>query len=131
MRGYTKNCNRGSRPIFWYQTMNNKNPDNLFIEIPPTQHSPYQDRVPSALNPMGEIYLRARVLRTLGGGNVRWWVLISGWLMFGGGFLAIAWIMISTQSYASIFQLAITAIPLVSLWRGTAKKLAQRRRGHR
>ena len=111
--------------------MNNKNPDNLFIEVPPTRHSPYQDRVPSALDPMGEIYLRARVLRTLGGGNVRWWVLISGWLLFGGGFLAFAWIIISTQSYASIFPLAITAIPLVSLWRGTAKKLARRHRRHR
>jgi hypothetical protein len=124
-------CNRFSRTILWNQTMNNKNPDNLFIEIPATRHSPYQDRVPSALDPMGEIYLRARVLRTLGGGNVRWWVLISGWLLFGGGFLAFAGIIMSTQSYALIFSLAITAIPLVPLWPGTAKKLARQHRGHR
>jgi hypothetical protein len=107
---------------------NNKNPDNLFIEVPPTQHSPYPDRVPSATDPMGEIYLRARMLRTLGGGNIRWWVLISGWLMFGGIFFAIAWIVLSTQSYSFLFPLAIAAIPLVSLWRGTAKKLARRHR---
>lgn len=124
-------CNQFSRSILWYQMMNNKNPDNLLIEVPPTRHSPYQDRIPSALDPMGEIYLRARVLRTLGGGNVRWWVLVSGWLLFGGGFLAIAWIIISTQSHALIFSLAIAAIPLVSLWRGTTKKLARQGGGNR
>jgi hypothetical protein len=107
---------------------NKKNPDNLFIEVPPTRHYPYPDLIPSALDPMGEIYVRARALRTLGGGNVRWWVLISGWLIFGGGFLLFALMILSTQSYFSLLVLVILAIPLVPLWRGTAKKLARRNR---
>jgi hypothetical protein len=103
----------------------------LFIEVPPTHQYPYQDRVPAALNPMGEIYIRARVLRTLGSGNVRWWVLISGWIMFGGISLLLAAIILARQSYALIFPLAVAAIPLVSVCKGTAKKLTQSNRRSR
>ena len=100
--------------------------DEIFIEVPSTPHYPYPERIPSASDPMGEIQIRGRALRTLGGGNVRWWVLISGWLMFGAIFLATASIAIFAQSYMLIFPLAITAIPLFPLWRGTAKKIARR-----
>jgi hypothetical protein len=111
--------------------MNNKtdrSPDEIFIEVPSTPHYPYPERIPSAADPMGEIHIRGRALRTLGSGNVRWWVLISGWLMFGTIFLITAAIAIGSLSYVLIFPLAITAIPLFPLWRGTMVKLA---RSHR
>jgi hypothetical protein len=103
----------------------------LFIEVPPTHQYPYQDRIPAALYPMGEIYIRARVLRTLGSGNVRWWVLISGWIIFGGISLLLAAIILARQSYALIFPLAVAGIPLVSVCKGTAKKLTQSNRRSR
>jgi hypothetical protein len=109
--------------------MNNKTdrePDEIYIEVPPTSHYPYPERIPSASDPMGSIYVRGRALRTLGGGNVRWWVLISGWLMFGTIFLSVASIALFSPSYILILPLVITALPLFPLWRGTAKKLAQR-----
>jgi hypothetical protein len=105
-----------------------REPKEIFIEVPSTPHYPYPERIPSASDPMGEIYIRGRALRTLGGGNVRWWVLISGWLMFGTLFLATVALILSSQSYALIFLLLITAIPLFPLWRGTATKLARRAR---
>jgi hypothetical protein len=109
-----------------------KNPDRdkLIVKLPPKRPSPYQslqptsypDKVPAALDPMGSIYLRARTLRTLGEGQVRWWVLIAGWLIFGGGFLLFLTIMIVGSSYTLLLPLGISAIPLVSLWKGTTKK---------
>jgi hypothetical protein len=106
--------------------MNNKNPDKLFIEVLSTQRSPYQDLIPSASDPMGEIQIRGRALRALGGGNVRWWVLISGWLIFGGLFLSTALVIISTHSYVLIGALAIAAIPLVPMWKGTIRKFVRK-----
>jgi hypothetical protein len=109
--------------------MNNKTDrDRIFIEVPSTPHYPYPERIPSASDPMGSIYIRGRALRTLGGGNVRWWVLISGWLIFGTIFLTCAWTLLFSSFYPLIFPLAITAIPLFPLWRGTAKKLSERHR---
>ncbi len=105
-----------------------REPQEIFIEVPSTPHYPYPERIPSAADPMGEIQIRGRALRTLGGGNVRWWVLISGWLMFGTTFLATIAIVLFSQSYALIFLLAITAIPLFPLWKGTATKLSRRDR---
>ena len=111
--------------------MNNKpdrEPNEIFIEVPSTPHYPYPERIPSASDPMGEIQIRGRALRTLGDGNVRWWVLISGWLMFGTVFLATVLVVLFSPSSVLIFPLAIAAIPLFPLWRGTAKKLARRSR---
>jgi hypothetical protein len=57
--------------------------DQLFVEVPAEQKSPYQERIPSGYDPMGEIYLRGRAYRSLSGGTIPWWVLISGWIIFG------------------------------------------------
>jgi len=105
-----------------------REPNEIFIEVPSTPHYPYPEIIPSASDPMGEIQIRGHALRTLGGGNVRWWVLISGWLMFGTIFLVTVSLVLFSQSYVLIFPLAIAAIPLFPLWRGTAKKLARQSR---
>jgi hypothetical protein len=102
-----------------------RQPQEIFIEVPPTPHYPYPERIPSASDPMGEIQIRGRALRTLGGGNVRWWVLVSGWLIFGTIFLITALVVIFSQSFLLILPLAIAAIPLFPLWKGTAKKMAR------
>jgi hypothetical protein len=104
-----------------------REPDQIYIQVPLTPHYPYPERIPSASDPIGSIHVRGRAFRTLGGGNVRWWVLISGWLMFGSIFLSVASIALFSPSYGLILPLAITLLPLFPLWRGTANKLVQRR----
>jgi hypothetical protein len=112
--------------------------DKLIVNLPARRPSPYDnpassssDRVPSGFDPMGEIQLRGRILRTLSEGNVRWWIMIAGWVIFGGGFLLMLLIVIESQLYPLIVPLAIAAIPLVALWKGTARKLARSRQQNR
>ncbi len=105
--------------------------DRVFIEVPPAPPSPYPPRVPSASDPMGEIYARGIAMRALGSGNVHWWVLISGWVIYGSIFLLFVSIAISMPSYGLIFPLALVSIPLIPLWKGTAKKLALGKRKSR
>jgi len=95
--------------------------DHLFVEIPADQPSPYQEKIPSGYDPMGEIYLRGRASRTVAGGRVAWWILISGWVM-----LALFWLMSAMAiPVAQLWQiLIVTVIPLMILWRGTAAKIA-------
>jgi hypothetical protein len=106
----------------------NRERDEIFIEVQSTPHYPYPERIPSSSDPMGEIYTEGIMLRSLGSGNVKWWVLISGWVFYGLIFLAFVSIAISSQSYVLIFSTVIIAIPLVPIWRGTAKKLSKRHR---
>jgi hypothetical protein len=112
--------------------------DKLIVNLPTRRPSPYDnpapaplDRVPSGFDPMGEIQLRGRILRTLSEGHVRWWIIVAGWLIFGGGFLLTFLVMIESQFYPLIVPLAVAAIPLVALWKGTTRKLARSRQQNR
>jgi hypothetical protein len=42
----------------------------IVVEVPATPKSPYQDRIPSGYDPMGEIHLRGRAFRGLAGGRI-------------------------------------------------------------
>ena len=42
--------------------------EHLVVEILVDQPSPYQERIPSGYDPMGEIYLRGRASRTIADG---------------------------------------------------------------
>jgi hypothetical protein len=99
--------------------------DELFVEVPAEQKSPYQERIPSGYDPMGEIYLRGRAYRNLSGGTIPWWVLISGWLIFGSPVLLILIAAITSQSLDLLLPLVFAAIPLLILWRGTLSKLSR------
>ena len=98
--------------------------DRLFVEVPAEQKPPYQERIPSGYDPMGEIYLRGRAYRSLSGGTIPWWVLISGWLIFGAPALMVLIAAIASPSFIMLPALAFAAIPLLILWRGTLAKLS-------
>ena len=98
--------------------------DRLFVEIPAEQKSPHQERIPSGYDPMGEIYLRGRAYRSLSGGTIPWWVLISGWIIFGLPVLLMLIAAITSLSLSLLLPLAFAAIPLLILWRGTLAKLS-------
>lgn len=98
--------------------------DQIFVEVPTDQLSPYHERIPSGYDPMGEIYLRGRAFSSLSGGRIPWWVLISGWLIFGGSALLILIAAITSQSLTGLLPLAFAVIPVLILWRGTLSKLS-------
>lgn len=64
------------------------------IEIPAQSSFSQQEQLPSGNDPMGRVYLEGRLYRGLAGGRIPWWVLISGWVIFGS---------ISLSTFAAIF----------------------------
>jgi hypothetical protein len=106
--------------------------DRIVVEVPAEQKSPYQERIPSGYEPMGEIYLRGRAFRGLAGGRIRWWVLISGWILFGGLAMLTLITAIASASFGALPVLIILAIPIIILWRGTTTKLStEKHKGRR
>jgi hypothetical protein len=114
---------------------NNDEPENFFVqdsnftrdkikvEIPAPEEPTYQQRIPSGYDPMGEIYLRGRAMRSMSSGRIPWWVLISGWVLFGGLFLLLVSTAITSISLALIPGLIISGISLLIVLRGTVAKL--------
>ena len=98
--------------------------DRLFVEVPAEQKSPHQERIPSGYDPMGEIYLRGRAYRSLSGGTIPWWVLITSWIIFGLPVLLMLITAIASQSVSLLLLVAFAAIPLLIPWRGTLAKLS-------
>lgn len=102
--------------------------DNLSIGIPAQQSHVQPDRIPSGYDPMGEIQLRGQASRSLASGQVPGWVLITGWILFGGLALIMTYVAIKTSSLTAWFFWAIALIPLFIMWKGTQAKAANRRR---
>lgn len=100
--------------------------DQLSIEIPaePPLHS---EVVPSGLDPMSRIEMRGQAYRGLAGGQPPWWILISGWFVFGFFAAVAAHAAIQNSSLALWILLVIAVIPLLILARGTIAKLATSR----
>ncbi len=115
------NRNEDNQPFFDEDSLKQ---DKIFVEVPPEQNSPYDDKIPSGYDPMGEVYLRGRAFRGMSGGRTPWWVLITGWIIFGGLALVIISTAIASQSFALIFPLAFVSIFILILIRGTAAKLS-------
>ncbi|QSJ17467.1 hypothetical protein JYQ62_00815 [Nostoc sp. UHCC 0702] len=122
------NENEEDKQFFGDENLGN---DKLYIEIPAEQQPPYQERIPSGYDPMQEIYLRGRAFRSLSGGRIPWWVLISGWLIFGGLALLMLITAIASQSFTLLLPLAFASIPVLILWRGTLAKLSTTKRRRR
>ncbi|WP_414577761.1 hypothetical protein [Anabaena sp. CCY 9402-a] len=106
----------------------NFNSDKIRIEVPAQREPVYHERIPSAYDPMGEIYVRGRAMRTMSSGTMPWWVLIAGWILFGGLFLLVVSISISSISLAIIPSLIIAVIPISIVFRGTLAKLSAKKR---
>jgi len=98
--------------------------EKIVVEVPADPKPPYQERIPSGYDPMGEIYLRGRASRNLAGGRSPWWVLISGWIIFGGLALLILIPAITSAAFELLPVLLMVSIPLIILWRGTTAKLS-------
>ncbi|MGF1499752.1 MAG: hypothetical protein ACFB8W_23440 [Elainellaceae cyanobacterium] len=107
------------------------NEDELVVELPASPPSPYQERIPSGYDPMGEIYLRGRAYQGLARGSIPWWVLISGWVVFGGTSLFVLFIVFTAGSLSSLPLLLFPAALIAILWRGTSAKLAVGKRSRR
>ncbi|UBF30310.1 hypothetical protein K9N68_34415 (plasmid) [Kovacikia minuta CCNUW1] len=102
--------------------------DKLSIEVPAEQRPVQHDRIPSGYDPMGEIHLRGRVSQGLAGGRIPWWVLIAGWIIFGGTALLMLYAAVTSSTATVWLMFAIAVIPLVLLWKGTTAKLSKKRR---
>jgi hypothetical protein len=97
--------------------------DRLFVEIPAETKTPYPEKVPSGYDPIQSIRLEGRAFRGLAGGRIPWWVLITGWVLFGG----LALLAIGAGFSAHRPLLFFNGILIVILWRGTAAKLLAER----
>lgn len=100
--------------------------DKLSIEIPAAQPV-HPERIASGFDPMGEIQLRGQAYRGLAGGQIPWWILISGWAIFGCIAAVLLHAAIKSASLTIWILFIIMAIPLFILGRGTAAKLTRRR----
>ncbi|MCF4969534.1 hypothetical protein [Nostoc sp. CMAA1605] len=120
-----------NKPEDFFGEDSNFNSDNIRVEIPAQREPGYYDRIPSAYDPMGEIYARGRAMRTMSSGTMPWWVLITGWFLFGGLFLLIIFAGISSMSWGIIPSLIITLIPVLIVFRGTMAKLSATKRTRR
>jgi len=98
--------------------------ERIVVEVPAAPKPPYQEKIPSGYDPMGEIYLRGRAFRGLSGGRIPWWVLISGWIIFGGLALLILITAIASAAFELLLALISISIFLIILWRGTIAKLS-------
>lgn len=102
--------------------------DDLRVGIPSERPWPGSDRVPTGYDPMGHVYLQGRAYRRLAAGTMPWWVLITGWVVFGGSTFVLLWVSLSAGSWGSLLTLALAIAPLIVLWRGTRAKMRRRRR---
>jgi hypothetical protein len=115
----------------YFGQSSNFDSDKIKVEIPALREPMYQQKIPSGYDPMGEIYLRGRAMRNLSSGTMPWWVLISGWVLFGGLFFLVLGIAISSISLALILPLIICGVPVLIVLRGTLAKLSTKKRSRR
>jgi hypothetical protein len=101
-------------------------PAQLFTDVPPPL-PPSVEKAPSGHTPMGQITLEGQAYRSLSGGKMPWWVIISAWIIFGLPCLAITIIAATSGDLTLLVMLAFPAIILMVLWRGTQAKIASQR----
>lgn len=104
--------------------------NDLVVELPAQPSSPYPERIPLGYDPMGDIHLRGRAMRGLAGGRIPWWILISGWILFGVPTLFLLSELIR-GNLAALPALLMFGIFIMILWRGTAAKRTGRKRRQR
>lgn len=110
----------------------------IVYEVPSEIEIPHQEKIPLGYDPMSEIQLRGRAYRGLSGGRTSWWVLITGWFIFGIIFFGVLIPAIATLISGSWIVL-VSVLPalllvfvfLVIMWRGTSAKLSARNNQNR
>ncbi len=95
----------------------------LFVEIPPPL-PPVIEKTPTGFSPMERIELEGQAYRGLASGHIPWWVMISGWVIFGLPCVA-ALIMAVVMGELGILGVVAPFIVIFwIMWRGTQAKLA-------
>ena len=110
------------------QFLPDRKSENLSFDAPIKEQPVVHDRIPSGLDPMGQIRLEGRAYKSLGSGRIPWWVIVSGWIFFGipAALTIYLYTIAISLSWTSIPVLAIAAISLLILWKGTKAKLSHR-----
>ncbi|MBW4574598.1 MAG: hypothetical protein KME08_04875 [Aphanothece sp. CMT-3BRIN-NPC111] len=122
----------------------------ISYDIPAEQKLPFQEKLPSGYDPMGEIYLEGRAYSNISEGNSKWWIIISSWIIFGLPNLYVFFWSLSEliRGVKIIFTVGFTArmffiVALVSfvlfcsssflalLGKGTVRKLYKKRKKNR
>lgn len=101
--------------------------DKVSVDIPAEQSSTYVEKIPSAYNPVGEIYSEGRAMRGMSTGAMPLWVLLTGWALFGGFFFLLLGVAISSSSLFFLPSLLLALIPLLIVIRGTKAKLSNKK----
>lgn len=115
--------NKDNRDFF---DESNKPQDKLSVDIPAVPKYTCVENIPSAHDPIGEIYSTGRAMRGMSSG-MPWWVLLTGWALFGGLFFLLLGIAISSTPLA-LPSLLFATIPLLIIIRGTSAKLSNKKR---
>lgn len=98
-------------------------PEEYSIEVPADQAPLNLDRVPSGQDIMGRIEQRGIAYSRLARGLAPWWVLVSGWVVFGG--LALGLLKMGLAgNIVSWILLVMVILPLIILAQGTLAKLS-------
>ena len=107
-------------------------PEPFVVEVPSDSKNPHPERLPVPFTPMGEINNRGKAASSYARGEVSWWILITGVLVFGLPALfmiLLALDAILNQAYwLALLPLAIALIFLLIIWRGISSKLRNKRR---
>jgi hypothetical protein len=106
------------------QFLPDRQSDKLSYDAPIDRPVVEHDRIPSANDPMGQIKLEGRAYRSFAGGRIPWWVLISGWILWGIPIVIYIYAAVSAFSWGSLPVIVIVSLPILILWRGTSAKLA-------
>jgi hypothetical protein len=100
----------------------------LFVEVPIEPKFFYQEQIPSGYEPMSEIYLEGRAFRRLAEGTIPRWVIISGWIVFGGFALPILISVFASATFEFLLSGVFVTIPLLILYRGTIAKFFNKKK---
>jgi len=100
-------------------------PEEYSIDIPAEPVPIQPGRIPSGDDPMGRIEQRGIVYSNLARGRTPWWILMAGWVVFGGLTLGLLKMAIA-GSIVSWVLLVISLLPLVILAQGTLVKIKAR-----
>ncbi|MEM6453322.1 MAG: hypothetical protein AAF703_23790 [Cyanobacteria bacterium P01_D01_bin.105] len=100
----------------------------LYVDVPPPPPQKIE-RAATGLAPMERIALEGKAYRGLASGSKPWWVMVTGWVMFGLPCLAV--VIGLALSGGGVEMVGAIAICLVFFWimyRGTRAKLKQQQR---
>ncbi len=97
-----------------------------FTEIP----SPLPPRIDKALtgySPMEQIEIEGQVYRGLTSGQIPWWVILSGWVVFGLPCLGVVVVALTSGDLYLLLPFIPAFVVLWIVWRGTQAKRANDR----